>query len=188
MGNYTSLTGKVKRLFGCPDSWLSRLLGAFSLGCLACFFFLSGPCVARLLWLLSGGAWRSWPCLVSASRSLISWGEGEGFTVTSEADRRIRQTQEGKGLRPKNRQVWSGTSSGDCALQACFEGVQSVAIGTVMSEIDIFISTTGNLIFSTLDHMKKLENNAFVGNIGHFDNEIDLAGSDTFSSSPLATV
>ena len=54
-----------------------------------------------------------------------------------------------------------------CALQVCFEGVQ---VETVMSEIDIFVSSTG---ITTLDHIKKLTNNTFVGNTGHFDSEID---------------
>ena len=57
------------------------------------------------------------------------------------------------------------------ALQACFEGVR---VETVMSEIDIFVSSTGVI---TLDHMKKLNEITLVGNTGHFDNEIDFAGS-----------
>ena len=50
-----------------------------------------------------------------------------------------------------------------CALQACFEGVQVVPIETVMSEFDIFVSSTGNFNFFTWDQMKKLDNNAVVG-------------------------
>ena len=77
-----------------------------------------------------------------------------------------------------------------CALQACYEAVQ---VESVMSEIDIFVSPTGII---TLDHMKKLMHNTFVGNTGHFDNEVDLAGSEGldiklqkfFSPSPLATM
>eukprot|EP00811_Abedinium_folium_P033088 NODE_6078_length_1707_cov_46.620886.p1 GENE.NODE_6078_length_1707_cov_46.620886~~NODE_6078_length_1707_cov_46.620886.p1 ORF type:complete len:477 (-),score=118.49 NODE_6078_length_1707_cov_46.620886:224-1654(-) len=63
-----------------------------------------------------------------------------------------------------------------CALQACMEGFQVVAIDTVISEIDIFVTTTGNFNIIRLEHMKKMKNNAIVGNIGHFDNEIDMAG------------
>merc|ERR1712135_1734 len=63
-----------------------------------------------------------------------------------------------------------------CALQACMEGFQVAAIESVVSEIDIFVSSTGNFNIITLDHMKKMKNNAIVGNIGHFDNEIDMAG------------
>merc|ERR1712053_11622 len=47
---------------------------------------------------------------------------------------------------------------------------------SVVGEIDIFVTTTGNFNIITLEHMKKMKNNAIVGNIGHFDNEIDMAG------------
>merc|ERR1719388_370497 len=63
-----------------------------------------------------------------------------------------------------------------CALQACMEGYQVVTLEEVVGEIDIFVTTTGNFNIITLDHMKKMKNNAIVGNIGHFDNEIDMAG------------
>merc|ERR1712176_1161837 len=46
----------------------------------------------------------------------------------------------------------------------------------VVGEIDIFVSTTGNFNIITVEHMKKMRNNANAGNIGHFDNEIDMAG------------
>merc|ERR1712223_702025 len=61
-----------------------------------------------------------------------------------------------------------------CALQACMEGFQVVKMETVVDEIDIFVSTTGNKDIIRLDHMKKMKNNAIVGNIGHFDNEIEM--------------
>merc|ERR1712207_16411 len=63
-----------------------------------------------------------------------------------------------------------------CALQACMEGFQVVTMESVVGEIDIFTSATGNFNIITLEHMKKMKNNAIVGNIGHFDNEIDMAG------------
>jgi adenosylhomocysteinase len=63
-----------------------------------------------------------------------------------------------------------------CALQACMEGFQVVTMDSVVGEIDIFTSATGNFNIITLEHMKKMKNNAIVGNIGHFDNEIDMAG------------
>merc|ERR1739847_164811 len=62
------------------------------------------------------------------------------------------------------------------ALQACMEGYQVTTIEKVVGEIDIFVSTTGNFNIITCEHMKKMKNNAIVGNIGHFDNEIDMAG------------
>jgi len=63
-----------------------------------------------------------------------------------------------------------------CALQACMEGFQVVTLESVVGEIDIFTSATGNFQIIRLEHMKKMKNNAIVGNIGHFDNEIDMAG------------
>merc|ERR1712139_194113 len=63
-----------------------------------------------------------------------------------------------------------------CALQACMEGFQVATMEEVVGEIDIFVSTTGNFNIVRLEHMKKMKNNAIVGNIGHFDNEIDMAG------------
>merc|ERR1712190_593333 len=62
-----------------------------------------------------------------------------------------------------------------CALQACMEGYQVTTLEAVVSEVDIFVTTTGNFNLITLEHMKKMKNNAIVGNIGHFDNEIDMA-------------
>merc|ERR1719198_1776873 len=66
------------------------------------------------------------------------------------------------------------------ALQACMEGYQVVTIEDVVGDIDIFVSTTGNFNIITVDHMSKMKNNAIVGNIGHFDNEIDMAGLENF--------
>merc|ERR1711881_691060 len=62
------------------------------------------------------------------------------------------------------------------ALQACMEGYEVTTMEKVVGEIDIFVSTTGNFNIITCEHMKKMKNNAIVGNIGHFDNEIDMAG------------
>merc|ERR1711959_253892 len=62
-----------------------------------------------------------------------------------------------------------------CALQACMEGFQVAPLESVVGEIDIFVTTTGNKDILTVKHMKCMKNNAIVGNIGHFDNEIDMA-------------
>merc|ERR1712182_6983 len=62
-----------------------------------------------------------------------------------------------------------------CALQACMEGFQVVTMESVINEMDIFVTTTGNFNIVTLENMKKMKNNAIVGNIGHFDNEIQMA-------------
>merc|ERR1712014_60780 len=61
-----------------------------------------------------------------------------------------------------------------CALQACMEGFQVVTMESVVSEVDIFVTTTGNFKIITLEMMKKMKNNAIVGNMGHFDNEIEM--------------
>jgi adenosylhomocysteinase len=66
------------------------------------------------------------------------------------------------------------------ALQACMEGYQVVTIEDVVGEIDIFVSSTGNKDIITVEHMKNMKNNAIVGNIGHFDNEIDMAGLEKY--------
>merc|ERR1719378_400671 len=67
-----------------------------------------------------------------------------------------------------------------CALQACMEGFEVAKLESVVGEIDIFVTTTGNFNIITVEHMKKMKNNAIVGNIGHFDNEIDMAGLEGF--------
>merc|ERR1711937_782035 len=67
-----------------------------------------------------------------------------------------------------------------CALQACMEGFQVVTLESVVGEIDIFTTTTGNFKIITLEHMKKMKNNAIVGNIGHFDNEIEMDNLEKF--------
>jgi len=67
-----------------------------------------------------------------------------------------------------------------CALQACMEGFQVATLDDVVGEIDIFVSTTGNFKIITLESMKKMKNNAIVGNIGHFDNEIEMAELEGF--------
>jgi adenosylhomocysteinase len=67
-----------------------------------------------------------------------------------------------------------------CALQACMEGFQVVKIESVIDQIDIFTTTTGNFKIITLEHMQKMKNNAIVGNIGHFDNEIEMERLEQF--------
>ena len=63
-----------------------------------------------------------------------------------------------------------------CALQACMEGFIVARLADVVGEIDIFITATGNKGIIMASDMAKMKNNAIVGNIGHFDNEIDVAG------------
>lgn len=63
-----------------------------------------------------------------------------------------------------------------CALQAVMEGIPVKKLESVLEEADIFVTATGNKDILMASHMAKMKNNAIVGNIGHFDNEIDMAG------------
>jgi adenosylhomocysteinase len=63
-----------------------------------------------------------------------------------------------------------------CALQAAMEGYQVTTLDQVLETADIFITATGNKQIITADHMARMKDKAIVGNIGHFDNEIDMAG------------
>jgi adenosylhomocysteinase len=63
-----------------------------------------------------------------------------------------------------------------CALQAAMEGYQVVTLDDVVGTADIFITATGNKDIITAKHMAQMKHQAIVGNIGHFDNEIDIAG------------
>jgi len=68
-----------------------------------------------------------------------------------------------------------------CALQASMEGYQVVRLEDVMDTADIFVSATGNKGIITAQHMARMKHQAIVGNIGHFDNEIDMAGLQKMS-------
>src|SRR5918999_1068252 len=63
-----------------------------------------------------------------------------------------------------------------CALQAAMEGYEVKTVEDVVSFADIFITATGNFQVLTVEHMRRMKDKAIVGNIGHFDNEIDMAG------------
>ena len=63
-----------------------------------------------------------------------------------------------------------------CALQASMEGFQVLTLDEAVETADIFVTTTGNYDIITADHMARMKDKAIVGNIGHFDNEIDMAG------------
>jgi adenosylhomocysteinase len=63
-----------------------------------------------------------------------------------------------------------------CALQAAMDGFQVATLEDVVATADIFVTTTGNKDVITADHMTRMKHQAIVGNIGHFDNEIDMAG------------
>ncbi|SDY93277.1 adenosylhomocysteinase, partial [Saccharopolyspora shandongensis] len=63
-----------------------------------------------------------------------------------------------------------------CALQAVMDGYQVTTLEDVVETADIFVTTTGNFNIITAEHMTRMKHQAIVGNIGHFDNEIDMAG------------
>jgi len=85
----------------------------------------------------------------------------------------------GKGsaqaLRALSAQVWVTEIDPICALQAAMEGYRVVTMDYAADKADIFVTCTGNFHVITHDHMKRMKNNAIVCNIGHFDNEIDVA-------------
>lgn len=65
-----------------------------------------------------------------------------------------------------------------CALQAAMEGYEVKRVEDVLDTADLFVTTTGNRDVITLEHMRGMKNNAIVGNIGHFDNEIEMAAME----------
>jgi adenosylhomocysteinase len=85
----------------------------------------------------------------------------------------------GKGsaqaLRALSAQVWVTEIDPICALQAAMEGYRVVTMDYACEHGDIFVTATGNYHVITHEHMKKMKNQAIVCNIGHFDNEIDVA-------------
>ena len=90
----------------------------------------------------------------------------------------------GKGsaqaLRALSAQVWVTEIDPICALQASMEGYRVVTMDWAADKADIFVTTTGNKDVITHDHMAKMKHNAIVCNIGHFDNEIQVASLEKY--------
>ncbi|MDP2433357.1 MAG: adenosylhomocysteinase [Pseudomonadota bacterium] len=90
----------------------------------------------------------------------------------------------GKGscqaLRALSAQVWVTEVDPICALQAAMEGYRVVTMDYAADKADIFVTATGNYHVITHDHMAKMKDQAIVCNIGHFDNEIDVAGIEKY--------
>lgn len=90
----------------------------------------------------------------------------------------------GKGsaqsLRGLGATVWVTEIDPICALQAAMEGYRVVTMDDAASQADIFVSATGNYHIITHDHMAQMKDQAIVCNIGHFDNEIDVAGLEKY--------
>ena len=86
----------------------------------------------------------------------------------------------GKGcaqaLKALSAQVWVTEIDPICALQAAMEGYRVVTMEYAADKADMFVTATGNFHVITYAHMQRMKNNAIVCNIGHFDNEIDMAG------------
>jgi len=90
----------------------------------------------------------------------------------------------GKGsaqaLRALSAQVWVTEIDPICALQAAMEGYRVVTMDYAADKADIFVTATGNYHVITHDHMAKMKDQAIVCNIGHFDNEIDVASIEKY--------
>ena len=90
----------------------------------------------------------------------------------------------GKGsaqsLRGLGATVWITEIDPICALQASMEGYRVVTLEDVVDQVDIFVTATGNFNIIREDHMLKMKDQAIVCNIGHFDNEIDVAGLEKY--------
>ena len=90
----------------------------------------------------------------------------------------------GKGsaqaLRALSAQVWVTEVDPICALQAAMEGYRVVTMDYACEQADIFVTATGNYHVITHDHMAKMKDQAIVCNIGHFDNEIDVASLEKY--------
>ncbi|HEY7327056.1 MAG TPA: adenosylhomocysteinase [Gemmataceae bacterium] len=91
----------------------------------------------------------------------------------------------GKGsaqaLRALSAQVWVTEIDPICALQAAMEGYRVVTMDYACDKADIFVTATGNYKVITHDHMAKMKDQAIVCNIGHFDNEIDVASLENYA-------
>ena len=72
-----------------------------------------------------------------------------------------------------------------CALQACMRGIDVVRLDDTVEQFDIFVTATGNFRIIGREHMKRMKHNAIVCNIGHFDNEIDMAGMEQWAEEGL---
>ncbi len=90
----------------------------------------------------------------------------------------------GKGsaqaLRALSAQVWVTEIDPICALQAAMEGYRVVTMDEACAQADIFVTATGNYHVITHEHMKQMKDQAIVCNIGHFDNEIDVASLEKY--------
>ena len=92
----------------------------------------------------------------------------------------IRDRGSAQSLRGLGATVWITEIDPICALQAAMEGYRVVTMDDACDKADIFVTATGNYHVITHDHMLRMKNQAIVCNIGHFDNEIDVAGLEKY--------
>ncbi|HEY8856410.1 MAG TPA: adenosylhomocysteinase, partial [Rugosibacter sp.] len=85
-----------------------------------------------------------------------------------------------QAMRALSAQVWVTEVDPICALQAAMEGYRVVTMDYAADKADIFVTCTGNYHVITHDHMAKMKNQAIVCNIGHFDNEIEVAALEQY--------
>lgn len=116
---------------------------------------------------LIDGIYRATDVMVSGKKVLIA-GYGD-------VGKGCAQAMKGAGSR-----VYVSEIDPICALQACMEGFEVVRLEDVVDKMDIFITATGNRDIIMASDMSKMKHNAIVGNIGHFDNEIDLNGLQAY--------
>jgi adenosylhomocysteinase len=102
------------------------------------------------------------------------------WTASSEVGKGSAQA-----LRGLQAQVWVTEIDPICALQAAMEGYRVVTMEYAADKADIFVTATGNFQVITHEHMKRMKNNAIVCNIGHFDNEIDVASLKQYKWEPI---
>src|SRR5207302_9305352 len=91
-------------------------------------------------------------------------------------------------LRGQGRRVIMTEIEPICALHAAMEGYQVTTLDDVVETAEIFITATGNRDIITVYDMKRMKDKAIVGNIGHFDNEIDMAGLKKFPGIERITI
>src|SRR3954465_1309048 len=108
---------------------------------------------------------------IKSATGVVIAGKGAGVCGYGDVGKGSAQA-----LRSLSAQVWITEIDPICALQAAMGGYRVVTMDYAAEKADIFVTTTGNFNVITHDHMQKMKNNAIVCNIGHFDNEIDVAG------------
>src|SRR5665647_1729958 len=107
-----------------------------------------------------------------STEQILAWPDGGGPNmILDDGGKGAAEALRGQGAR-----VVVSEIDPICALQAAMDGYQVVRIEDVVAEAGFFITTTGNRDVITAEHMAAMRDKAVVGNIGHFDNEIDIAG------------